>query len=236
MQNRHSNNHGIIFEVNNQVINPFLTFGSMNFLAHLYLSGNSEQVMLGNFIGDAVKGKHYRNFPELVQKGITLHRFIDHYMDTHPISHKSKILLSDVYGKHAGIIVDIYYDHFLTRNWSRFADIPLREYIYTVYDIMIRNSFLFPPRVKRYFPFFILNSWMESYSCISGIEDILGRMSKRTSLPDQTKAGIEILMDRYLEFEDHFLTFFPEVIHEIHENFGIDLNAAHVKQRYLPSA
>jgi len=192
--------------------------------------------MLGNFIGDAVKGRHFNNFPEPVQKGITLHRFIDHFIDTHPVSHQSKMLVAPHYGKFSGVIIDIFYDHFLSRNWHQFSNIPLREYIYSTYDILLRYTGLFPPRVKRYFPFFILNSWMESYMCISGIEDVLKRMSKRTSLPDETLGGIQILMDHYSEFERHFLEFFPQIMDAVHDEFAIDFGREPEGLWYLPSA
>jgi acyl carrier protein phosphodiesterase len=192
--------------------------------------------MVGNFIGDAVKGRHYKNYPEPVQNGISLHRFIDHYIDNHPVSHQSKMLVAPHYGKFSGVVIDIFYDHFLSINWSRFSNIPLHEFIYSTHDILLRYTSLFPPRVKRYFPFFILNSWMESYTCVSGIESVLERMSKRTSLPDRTKVGIEILLSHYSEFEDHFLDFFPQIMDAIQDEFSIVFDNDHKYLQYLPSA
>lgn len=208
----------------------------MNFLAHIYLSGESEQVLVGNFIGDAVKGRNYENFPKLVQKGISLHRFIDSFTDTHPFVQRSKFLLNSNYHKYSGVIVDIFYDHFLARSWDSFSDIPLREFIYNTYEILIRNSALFPKRVKRFFPYFVLNNWLETYTCVSGIESVLQRMSKRTSLPDYTDFAIETLLKEYSSFEEHFLEFFPELIIEVRDNYNINLFDYKSQQQYLPSA
>ena len=208
----------------------------MNFLAHIYLSGESEQVMVGNFIGDAVKGRNYNKYPELVQQGITLHRFIDSFTDTHQLVQRSKFLFNSQYHKYSGVIVDIFYDHFLTRTWDTFSKIPLSEFIYITYDILKRNSLVFPGRVKRYFPFFILNNWLESYTCVSGIESVLNRMSKRTSLPDKTSFAIEVLLENYTLLEEHFLEFFPQLIEAVSKQFDIDFPDYQELQQYLPSA
>lgn len=208
----------------------------MNFLAHIYLSGESEQILVGNFIGDAVKGRNYGNFPVLVQKGISLHRFIDYFTDTHPFVQRSKSLLNSHYHKYSGIIVDIFYDHFLSRSWNMFSDVPLREFIYNTYEILIRNSDLFPNEVKRYFPFFVLNNWLETYTCVSGIESVLQRMTVRTSLPDYTDFAIETMLKEYASFEEQFLEFFPELIEAVQEKYKIELPDFEAPKQYLPSA
>ena len=208
----------------------------MNFLAHIFLSGKSEQILVGNFIGDSIKGKYYDDYPVLVQRGITLHRFIDFYTDTHPIIHRSKFLLNSHYHKYSGVIVDIFYDHFLTLTWDRFSDIPLREFIYNTYDTLIRNSKLFPGEVKRFFPFFILQNWLETYSYVNGIETVLKGMSQYTSLPDHTRFAIEILMGHYSLFEDHFMEFFPQIIDEIEKRFEISVYRKNSSALFMPSA
>ncbi len=208
----------------------------MNFLAHIFLSGKSEQILVGNFIGDSIKGKFYDDYPVLVQRGITLHRFIDFYTDTHPVIHKSKFLLNSYYHKYSGVIIDIFYDHFLTVTWHKYSDIPLREFIYDTYDTLIRNSKLFPGEVKRFFPFFILRNWLETYSYVNGIETVLKGMSKHTSLPDHTRFAIEILLEHYSLFEDHFMEFFPQIIAEIEKRFEISVYRKDSSKLYTPSA
>ncbi|HPX06218.1 MAG TPA: ACP phosphodiesterase, partial [Tenuifilaceae bacterium] len=100
----------------------------MNFLAHLYLSGDNVHVRLGNFIGDHVKGKAFTHYPPDVQKGILMHRAIDSFTDNHLATAESKRLLRSGYGKYAGVVVDVFYDHLLASNWSNFSPFPLRGF------------------------------------------------------------------------------------------------------------
>ena len=86
----------------------------MNFLAHIYLSGDDDELKIGNFIADSVKGKKFSQFPDQVQKGITLHRKIDSYTDSHPIVRESVLRLFPKYGHYSSVIVDILYDHFFS--------------------------------------------------------------------------------------------------------------------------
>ena len=111
----------------------------MNFLAHLYLSGNNKEVILGNFIADAVKGKELNRYKEQVQVGIRLHRAIDTYTDKHPVVEKSKERLRGKYHKYAGVIVDMFYDHFLAANWNEYSNEPLNKFTSNAYRILILN-------------------------------------------------------------------------------------------------
>jgi len=106
----------------------------MNFLAHIYLSGNNKNVTLGNFIADSIKGKKYQNFPKDIQTGILLHRAIDSYTDAHPVFKQSTKRLHKKYSHFSGVIVDIFYDHFLAKNWNDYSEIPLDTYTYNFYE------------------------------------------------------------------------------------------------------
>ncbi len=98
----------------------------MNVLAHIYLSGDSEKIILGNYIGDYVKGRDYLKYPELIRKGIIIHRHIDAFTDSHPVVHRSKIFFTRKYHKYSGVVTDIIYDHYLTRNGIFSQEGPLR--------------------------------------------------------------------------------------------------------------
>jgi acyl carrier protein phosphodiesterase len=126
------------------------------------LSGDSREILIGNFIGDYVKGKHIKGYPEEVKQGIMLHRMIDSFTDSHPITRSSKKIITDKFGLYAGIIVDIYYDHFLSANWSRYSNIPLREYIHDRYSMLDSGFSIFPAGVKTWFPYFIKSNWLET--------------------------------------------------------------------------
>ena len=118
----------------------------MNFLSHLYLSGNSEGLIIGNFIADSVKGSAFNNFPETIQKGIILHRQIDTFTDTHPIVELSKQRLRTKYKKYASVIVDIYYDHYLAVNWNNYSYENFNQYTQNIYALIEKNRHHLPPK------------------------------------------------------------------------------------------
>jgi acyl carrier protein phosphodiesterase len=196
----------------------------MNFLAHVYLSGNSDEVKVGNFIGDYVKGKNYKQYPELIQKGILIHRNIDTFTDKHPIIRTSKSHLNPKYHKYSGIIIDIFYDHFLAKEWENFSKESLKKFVYYFYEVLIVHFAILPRRVKQFLPIFILNNWLESYLTIEGIGVVLHRMTKRTSLPDYTKFAIDELSRNYEKYRNDFYNYFPELIQFVEEKHQIEIN------------
>src|SRR5579863_3534628 len=108
----------------------------MNFLAHLYLAGNDEGLLVGNFIADAVKGDKYKTFPENILKGILMHREIDSFSDNNPVYLQSVHRLQPTYGKYSGVITDMFYDHFLAINWDTYSTISLKEFCMKTYETL----------------------------------------------------------------------------------------------------
>ena len=100
----------------------------MNFLAHIYLSGDNDLLKIGNFMADSIRGNSYENYPDEIKKGILLHRSIDSFTDMHPVYRKSKHRLHEKYGHYSGVIMDIFYDHFLAKNWANYSNKKLEEY------------------------------------------------------------------------------------------------------------
>ncbi|MCF8226140.1 MAG: ACP phosphodiesterase [Bacteroidales bacterium] len=197
----------------------------MNFLAHTYLSGCNEEIIVGNFMGDYVKGRNYLHLPELVRKGILIHRDIDTFTDSHRITRLSRLRLVKKYHKYSGVIVDIFYDHFLASLWSDYCGIPLNEYINTTYDLLKRNYKTLPQGIKVWFPTFLENNWMLAYRTVEGIELVLDRMSANTSLPDHTGFAIETLRSKYDDFQTDFQKFFPAIIDFIEQKYDVDIRA-----------
>jgi len=184
----------------------------MNFLAHIYLSGNDTDVIIGNFIADGIKGKKYKNFSTRIQKGILLHREIDTFTDAHPIVRQSTKKLHQNYGHYSGIIVDILYDHFLAKNWSRYSDVPLEEYVENFYQLL-RDSFeILPTRIQKMMPYMIADNWLLSYATIEGISKILAQMNYRTKNQSKMNLAVVELEEYYEEFEAEFTAFFDELI------------------------
>ena len=177
----------------------------MNFLAHIYLSGDSREVLIGNFIGDYVKGKNISGYPEKVKQGIMLHRKIDSFTDSHILTRSSKKIIAEKYGLYAGIVVDIYYDHFLSANWHLYSEIPLREYIHDRYRLLDSGFSIFPAGVKSWFPYFIKSNWLETYIHFNGLNMVFKRMSYRTSLPDHSEYAVSQLKENYDFLKENFI-------------------------------
>jgi acyl carrier protein phosphodiesterase len=195
----------------------------MNYLAHIFLSGNSDEILIGNFIGDYVKGHEYNSYPPNIKKGILLHRRIDTYTDRHKIVHQSMSYFAPRYHKYAGIIIDILYDHFLVNHWEKFSPQPLAIYKENIFECLKRNYAILPERVQFFIPSFIKNDWIEIYSSIEGIINVLVRMSMRTTLPDQSEFAREILRKYYIQLQSEFLTYFPDIIRYVVNQQGITI-------------
>ena len=184
----------------------------MNFLAHLYLSQNNKNILLGNFIADPIKGNKYKAFPEEIQAGILLHRAIDNFTDTHAVVKKSKRRLHERYNHFDGIIIDIFYDHFLAKNWALYSEIPLPIYVDAVYEFLQSSSDIFPESIQYMFPYMVKNNWLVTYASKQGIEKILSGMNKRTKGISKMDLAINDLNDHYKEFEEDFSAFFKDLI------------------------
>jgi len=184
----------------------------MNFLAHIYLSGDSEGITIGNFIADGIKGSKYKKYPLEIQKGILLHRGIDSYTDSHPTVKKSTKKLHKNYGHYSGVIVDILYDHFLAKNWHDYHEQPLADYVNDFYKLLRDNYEILPGRIQRMMPYMLSDNWLLSYATIPGISKILSQMNVRTKGVSNMNFAVMELEEYYNEFEAEFTSFFEELI------------------------
>lgn len=183
----------------------------MNFLAHLYLSGNEEELMIGNFIADHVKGKQINNYSEGIVKGIWLHRQIDSYTDSHETVLESKLRLRERYRHYAPVIIDIFYDHFLAVHWHHYSSIALGEYSQYIHAIIAKYQAVLPEKSNFFFQYMLKNDILEAYSKVAGIERVLKGMARRTSFESGMETATEELVEYYSLFEDEFKRFFPQL-------------------------
>ncbi|PZO28861.1 MAG: DUF479 domain-containing protein [Flavobacteriaceae bacterium] len=183
----------------------------MNFLAHIYLSGNNDLLKIGNFMADSIRGNSYENYPEEIKKGILLHRSIDSFTDMHPVYRKSKHRLHEKYGHYSGVIMDIFYDHFLAKNWANYSNKKLEEYADEFYQLLQENYDLLTAKIQGMMPYMIARNWLVSYASISGLEMILFQMDHRTKNRVAMHESIVELQKFYLEFETEFTQFFIEL-------------------------
>jgi len=184
----------------------------LNFLAHIYLSGDNEERMIGNFIADFVKGKKMFDYPHGIQKGIALHRKIDYFTDHHEVTARSKEPLRKKYRHYSGVIVDLYYDHFLAKNFRDYSQIDLGEYTHNTYEILSRNMAGLPVEVQQFLPYMIERNWLLNYAHLQGLSRTLTGLSKRVNFENRMDEAIQDLEAGYPAFEADFREFFPELI------------------------
>lgn len=184
----------------------------MNFLAHAYLSGHDDKILLGNFIGDFIKGRQaLNNFDQQTIRGVELHRAIDEFTDNHPIVHESKTRLRSTYRHYAGVIVDVFYDHFLATHWTSFHHQTLETFATNTYRTIEGFSAILPLEFRQMLPYMIRGNWLVNYREIHGIHRTLSGMASRTPYKSKMESASDDLRKYYAEFEDEFERFFPRL-------------------------
>ena len=184
----------------------------MNFLAHAHLSGDNDALLFGNFVADSVKGNELNRYHQDVKNGIVLHRKIDRFTDLHPVVSVSKDKIRQHFGLYSGIVVDIFYDHFLAANWNLFSPVELSEFSTGVYKILAKRFLLLPPRTLRILPFLIAQNWLSSYANLTDMKRVFYGMDRRTRFRSGMSGAVEVLQQNYKSLEKDFFLFYPELI------------------------
>jgi len=183
----------------------------MNFLAHAHLSGNNEELLFGNFIADSVKGKQVELFTPVIKQGILLHRMIDQYTDQHAVVKNSVQLVKPEMGRFSGVVVDIFFDHFLSLNWHDYSDIDLTEYSLWVYQILAGRYEQLPARNKRILPWMVAQNWLVSYASPHALKRVFYGMNRRTGNRSPMQNAVEVLLKNYEALHRDFRLFYPEL-------------------------
>lgn len=183
----------------------------MNFLAHISLSGDNDLIKIGNFMADGIRGKQFENYHSEIQKGIILHRFIDTYTDSHPIFRESTKRLHPEYHHYAGVIVDVFYDHFLAKNWNQYSEEKLETFVARFYKSLHDNYNLLSERAQGMMPYMIDRNWLVSYKTVEGIHEILTQMDGRTKNESKMRFASNELKLYYNDFENEFTNFFEDL-------------------------
>lgn len=184
----------------------------MNYLAHLFLSDHSPEGFVGSLLGDFVKGNLDGSYPSKIAFEIVLHRKVDSFTDTHDVFRKSKHRISEKRRRFAGIMVDVFYDHFLAKNWTEFSNVPLDAFSQTVYEALKTHQAILPEVLQNRLSAIIENNLLVSYKTLEGIDLALRRLSRRLKRENPLGEGVQELKKNYAEFESDFITFFPELI------------------------
>jgi acyl carrier protein phosphodiesterase len=187
----------------------------MNYLAHMFLSDNTPLSMLGNFMGDFVKGNVEGKFPQEIVDGIIRHRRIDHFIDSHSIVSSSKKLISEARCRFSGIIIDVLYDHFLSRNWNLYSTTGLNDFIEIVYKNLHNHRMGIPPAAELCIEKMIKEDWLSSYGSVEGIDKTFKRISERLRRENNLCSAVEELEIHCQVLNTHFLRFFPLLINHL---------------------
>lgn len=182
----------------------------MNYLAHAFLSFEDGAVLTGNMISDFVKGKTQYQYPPAIQDGIELHRQIDAFTDSHPVTARAKEFFRPVYRLYAGAFTDIVYDHFLALDEKHFAPygglLPFTE---LTYGQLEAHSSFFPERFMRMFPFMRSQNWLYGYRQQDGIRQSFYGLQRRAAYISETDHAFEIFITHYHELQECYDNFFP---------------------------
>lgn len=184
----------------------------MNFLAHVFLSGDDFPLALGNLIADKIKGNELKIYPPSVQRGIFLHREIDHFTDTHPLFKACVTELFPTYRHYSRVIVDMYFDHFLAVLWNRFHPLKLSEFSTQFYTKLDTTDIEFSEKTERFIDALITYNWFEQYQTIQGLHSILLQMDKRTRFDSNLANSTTELVEKYSYFQNNFLDFMQDLI------------------------
>jgi acyl carrier protein phosphodiesterase len=168
-------------------------------------------MMVGNFIADGVKGKTYVEFEPEIAHGILMHREIDTFTDSHVLVRHSKGFFREKYGLYSGVLVDLFYDHFLAKNWKKYSSEPLSTFAERAYRIFEKYFLAMPTAYQHMFPYMQRENWLLNYVHLEGIQRSLNGMSRRIARHPGIERSIPDLKNHYEEVEQDFISFFPEL-------------------------
>lgn len=184
----------------------------MNFLAHIFLSCENDDLLLGNFMADFIKNSEVKEYSIAIQRGIKLHRKIDSFTDHHEMVRQGSRRLMDVHGKYSPVVIDILYDNILTKNWSKYHSDTLLNFSNNVYDLLLNRKEELPLKLQKRVPRMVEDNFLLKYGTTEGLRFALKSMDKRTKFPSNFPLAIQQLEDEWELFNNEFNVFFPEVI------------------------
>ncbi len=194
----------------------------MNWLAHVYLSEPDTQFRLGNLLADLVKGRARAGMPPAFLRGVRCHQTIDAFTDYHPVVQRSRARIGPGLRRYAGILVDVFYDHFLARDWPRYSAVPLDDFTAELYAAAQSQPLSLPEEARLALERMIADDRLGSYREVTGIAAALGRLSvylsRRWGRPVALEEGVEDLLRDKEGFGQDFAEFFPSLVAHVAEN------------------
>ena len=184
----------------------------MNYLAHLYLADGTDESLVGSLLGDFVKGDDHHGYSVGIRRAILIHRKIDAYSNAHHVYRRSKRRIHSSYRHTKSILVDLFYDHFLARDWDTYADEPLPHFSRRVYRALRAHQDILPPRLQSILTKMAADNWLLSYREVTNIGLALAGLSLRLTRRNELARGLEELRRNYTGLEGDFRSFFPQLV------------------------
>jgi acyl carrier protein phosphodiesterase len=183
----------------------------MNYLMHLFLSGSEPEVLVGNLLGDFVKGRLDDRFAPRIRRGIEIHRKIDSFAAGNQCFLRSKRCIDPRFGHYRAVMVDLFYDHFLARYWDEYSPVTLERFIDDSHRTLLRYVACLPPRLVEALPRMFSRQWLIAYREEAGIGTALRRMSARLRKPGFLAEGGAELLGKGESLLSDFRRFLPQV-------------------------
>ncbi len=180
----------------------------MNHLGHLYLSPNNDDIILGTILGDFVKGP-IKTYDSYFNRSIMLHRKLDSFTDNNLEVKKSALLINPSYRRYSGIIIDVFYDHFLSNNWALFHRTPLENFTEKIYNLINDRLSELPHAFQLVAPKMIKNDWLLLCKKKQNLERVLVALGKRFKKEVDFSHSTKDLDRNYHKLEEHFFAFMP---------------------------
>lgn len=185
----------------------------MNWLAHLRLAPPEPLVRIGNLAGDFVRGVDVTGLAPELQRGVAQHRAIDAFVDAHALVREARARFASPYRRFAGVALDVFFDHYLARDWRRYGDgRGLHEFVAEVHADLDRHRALLPPDLQRLHDRMAQKSWLTMYDTVEGIERVLRAMGRRMRRPTPLGEIACELRRNYDAFEADFTILWPELL------------------------
>ncbi|GAA5220562.1 acyl carrier protein phosphodiesterase [Membranihabitans marinus] len=194
----------------------------MNYLAHLFLSDNQDDLRFSNFLTDMMTIKEVRALPEKFQKGVNLHRFIDEFTDQHPINKELVKQMHPYFKKYASVVLDVFFDYFLFENWSNYSTLNFSEFSTMQYDGILNHKKYIPIRLEKTVMSMVQHQFLNSYTSVEGIDRTFERIDKRAKFETGFYQASNVMMEMKQDLNREFNLFFPELLEACHQFINIE--------------
>jgi acyl carrier protein phosphodiesterase len=184
----------------------------LNHLAHAWLAAPDDDLMLGGLIADFLRGALDPELARGVRAGVLLHRSVDTYTDAHPQVVAARALFEPPYRRYAGILLDVWFDHLLARDWTRYGEGWLPAFSQSVQNLLTRRAAELPPRMHAFVRYLLAHDLPQRYREPRMIADVLHGLSSRLSRANPLAAALPVIEERADAIERHFAAFFPDLM------------------------